>query len=78
MKKSIKIKDYARSIYFKSLEELKIILEHDYVGRVITVHLTAKSGKLMPPCRYVITDEGVQELCGRDLKWDRLALALNQ
>ncbi len=77
MKTNIKIKDYSRSRYFNSLEELKTILEYDYMDRVITLYLKAGSGKLIPPCRLVITPEGyIQETCGNDLQWDRLALTL--
>lgn len=77
MKTNIKIKDYSRSRYFNSLEELKTILEYDYMDRVITLYLKASSGKLIPPCRLVITPEGyIQETCGNDLQWDRLALTL--
>lgn len=77
MKTSIKIKDYSRSRYFSSLEELRVILEHDYLDRVVTLHLRASSGSLIPPSRLVVTPNGqVQEIYGTDLEWDGLALIL--
>lgn len=79
MPKSIKLKDYSRSVYFQTLSELKLTLQHDYIGRHVAIHLKSKRG-LTAPFFVSINDDGeVVESYGsmRPVDWDMLEKVLN-
>lgn len=77
--KAIKLKDYSRSKYFNSLNELKVTLEHDYHGRHVAIHLKNKRG-MIQPFFVSITDSGeVVESYGnnRPVDWELLQQLLD-
>lgn len=74
MSKRIKINDHSRSRYFDSLYELKVILEHDYLERVVSLHLRDSNNKLLPYYHLEITSDGcVKELYGNNVSWELLS-----
>lgn len=79
MPKSIKLKDYSRSVYFPTLNELKLTLQHDYLGRHVAIHLKSKRGLTAPFFVSVKDDGEVVETYGssRPVDWDLLEKVLN-
>lgn len=78
MHKNIKLKDYSRSVYFQTLEELKITLEHDFKGRHVAIHLTSPRGIVAPYFITVTSDGDVVETYGNNppVNWDLLEQVL--
>lgn len=78
MHKNIKLKDYARSVYFQTLHELKVTLEHDYKGRHVAIHLRSPRGMVAPFFVSVKADGEVVETYGSNppVNWDLLEQVL--
>lgn len=79
MHKNIKLKDYSRSVYFQTLEELKVTLEHDYKGRHIAIHLTSPRGMVAPYFVSVLPCGEVVETYGNNIpiNWELLEQVLH-
>lgn len=71
----IKIKDYGNDVAVPSIMQLKTILEQDYRGRHVAVHLKSRRGGSTTPVFVSVSSAGeVLESYGkqRPVDWDRL------